>query len=1617
MTKKRKRQPPAVPRRSTRQRRAPPPPYSPPVAPAAPAPRAPPPVAAPAPVQVRFLPRRRRPLNAATPAAPRPPAPPPAPPLQRAAPAPPPAPPAPPRRPQLPDVRRSTRPRVPARPYSPPLRRAAPAPPRRAAPAPAPAAPAAPLVGAPAGGYRRRRRPFIAPASDAAPAPRARGGRRPKKTQREKARDKRIEELRQKGSNITQLEAIELTKLRYDKAAEESTSRHETFVAEQEYEDGMFELGETGEAGPGLPRLPRGHFAAPTTPPSPPTPPMTFTIPPPPPPPAAGTLVGAPPPPPAPIPPPPVVPPAAAPALLAAAPAAAAPPPPPAPPIAPAVLAAIAPAPAPALPPLPPPPPTPAYIPPAIAIPTAAAMAYAAAHIPGHLQALVPAPGGPVAMPLAHLTAHLTGVGNAPPFLAPPPMAAGFLNMLTQQLAAVHPTLPPPIPVAPPPPVPPAAALAAVIAAIMATETQRNVRYIGVTIMSLEYDCALLMPPVGHLADPIYTTIRNVIQNAIANIITIDPIANDPLTLYRVACQVQDINTMETRWIATPFARFPRVRSLMIAMLNDTNDIYSFGANDRIIKISVGVSAPNVVRGRTIKGYDLSRYLGGVSEKRANETWFRINTNTTSNCFWVALAVAKNWKKNPELLLNPVVRQQAAVNLKKKVDEAGELEDANYVQHEHFQKYADFTRATIIVYNNLFVKKALFEPKKLTPEEVENYPLSRLPDKFECHMLLINSHVEVLLKQSEVLAFQKQQELAGKDTTRLRMVWEFPDKETFVKVVAFVEMKVDFQIYGKTKLNYPVVLLKDGYYAVIDEHDEFKGTTFYGLEEIDIWCKENRWKFTNLDTQTSLIDKRSFQIISDRKGNLKPLYERPSRIASYDIESCPAQHDPKGIHRSVLLGLGFFGQAPDHFRQYNEKESRDFNRPQFIVFERDVDDNPVAKFFEHLYKYRHYYNDFTFYGHNAGRFDAVFLLNEYLLDNNDKWFIQSITETDSSIICIKLIAVEGDVKNRNIRLTFLDSVKVAPLSLDGLGAALKTKNRKLTGSVDLGKLTMENFHYFRDDLVHYLKFDCLTLAEAMIILADALYNDDQLNITKCLTGPSLGIKSFWKNYYNQDQMPIFNLGRAEDAYIRKSYFGGRTEAFTLGLIEGPSYYYDVNSMYPHVGRMDLPYGYPMWTKTLSYIVEDCKIFGHKLIDDFFGFIRVEVVSTNLDEDDNELPVFGFKNPEGRLLFPKFKEPVEITIFSEEMRYAQKNNMSYKFKVLDGIAFKKGPVMKNFFQDNYDKRLLAKKAGNLGEANIRKLKSNSTYGKLAQRTLNKDMITLYSPDRVGYLDKFHNEQLVSIRESKCYTLVRSKEDTEAVDINVAIAAAITSYARLELHKAITAVRDEGGLVHYCDTDSIITDTDIAENPTLRAILIPDGDGKTLGSMKNELPEKLDEALATGCFSKLTPEQKEEVKKEAARTGYAFQRAAVVMAKTYCLEFRMFDESLLATAFKGLSKKASKTGIQAYIDMVTGEVYNPYEDDGDEPTLVEERVTLEDGTVEKIFTMKQPSGQLQFVAGKRCLMSESIEDQGIRVLTIKKQFSMKYTKGAWCPELFKEGHMVQYVRPLKIGNTVQ
>jgi len=233
------------------------------------------------------------------------------------------------------------------------------------------------------------------------------------------------------------------------------------------------------------------------------------------------------------------------------------------------------------------------------------------------------------------------------------------------------------------------------------------------------------------------------------------------------------------------------------------------------------------------------------------------------------------------------------------------------------------------------------------------------------------------------------------------------------------------------------------------------------------------------------------------------------------------------------------------------------------------------------------------------------------------------------------------------------------------------------------------------------------------------------------------------------------------------------------------------------------------------------------LENFFGYLKVEVTcpKTMLR------PVLPFKF-EGKTIYPTGNW---IGIyFSEELKAVQM--LGYQFKLIEGYEFSKA----NLFNNYVDHFFNIKKTSTGAQKAIAKLHLNGLYGYFGRR---QDLIETVNVDNnslPNYLSTRIVKELFKINDNYSTLLLSDninhkvlrnlnmicesniKSTNKIVMSNVAVAAAVTAYARIHMiyYKLLP------GTV-YTDTDSIFT-TDI-----LPEFLI----GSDLGLMKDELNGKI------------------------------------------------------------------------------------------------------------------------------------------------------------------------------------
>lgn len=160
----------------------------------------------------------------------------------------------------------------------------------------------------------------------------------------------------------------------------------------------------------------------------------------------------------------------------------------------------------------------------------------------------------------------------------------------------------------------------------------------------------------------------------------------------------------------------------------------------------------------------------------------------------------------------------------------------------------------------------------------------------------------------------------------------------------------------------------------------------------------------------------------------------------------------------------------------------------------------------------------------------------------------------------------------------------------------------------------------KKECLKYLTCDLLGLQEAVKKFASDIYKIEKLNITNTPTISSLSFKSITTNYITPNTLYQVK-GRAHE-YMRRGYFGGVSEVYTLSADKGVKIY-DINSSYPASMKQTMPIGQPVFSTQPG-------------IENYFGVVFAEI-ETPKDINGNFIkldhPPLSFRLEDGSIINP------------------------------------------------------------------------------------------------------------------------------------------------------------------------------------------------------------------------------------------------------------------------------------------------------------------------------------------------------------------------------------------------
>lgn len=290
--------------------------------------------------------------------------------------------------------------------------------------------------------------------------------------------------------------------------------------------------------------------------------------------------------------------------------------------------------------------------------------------------------------------------------------------------------------------------------------------------------------------------------------------------------------------------------------------------------------------------------------------------------------------------------------------------------------------------------------------------------------------------------------------------------------------------------------------------------------------------------------------------------------------------------------------------------------------------------------------------HNLGGFDGLYIFKGLLSFINRK-DVQTIIDKENNFI--QIIAVI-----KGYKFIWKDSLRIFDVKLDDLCKTFGFKGKLSKYNPEFNKFTLFNNTKMLDKFIKYALQDSVGLLKALLRAQDIYVRDYNVDIGSIWSTSTLSLKIFRLNFLNET---IPSLNKSLDFFIRKSYFGGATDHYKL---YGENlYYYDINSLYPHVMLQDMPLHHIKYHNNLS----------EYNFASFFGFCLAEIeCPTNI-----KTPLLPFRTISNEVIYPT--GCWTGVYFSELLKEVVKHG--YKVKLIEGHEFSKAKLFNNYVEHFYN----------------------------------------------------------------------------------------------------------------------------------------------------------------------------------------------------------------------------------------------------------------------------------------------------------------------------------------------
>lgn len=497
--------------------------------------------------------------------------------------------------------------------------------------------------------------------------------------------------------------------------------------------------------------------------------------------------------------------------------------------------------------------------------------------------------------------------------------------------------------------------------------------------------------------------------------------------------------------------------------------------------------------------------------------------------------------------------------------------------------------------------------------------------------------------------------------------------------------------------------------------------------------------------------------------DLKPLVKSTQKQRPYGVADIEA-HDWK---EHLITGFYCKDSIGEEILEYFYGGKHDVL--DFLDFVTS-DENPVNEIFCHF----------------GGGYDFLFFLEAAF--DKDYYLIDKIIPRGSSLLSFELSRLESTAdyeyfncidpklyvrkyegrwyyKARSI--VFRDSGAMLPASLGSLTKSFGVSNKKLDIDYSFKTVTPELITYLESDLKglyqvieKYRQWPLIVKAGSASTIAGQAMKIFRTTMTK----------------------PLKSLPKNADIFIRRAYFGGRTEIFKPLYYPGgkeakPIHCFDVNSLYPTVMR------------DTEFFPGNFKEFTNNYNPDAIGYFEAEV---EVPEDMYAPPLATMHKINGseKLIFPVGRFTGRWS--TREIEYARSIGVKI-IKIGRGAIFENaGPLFRRYVDLLYEIRQKSPKDS--VDNVLAKLLLNSCYGRFGLKLVREKIE--FDTGECGL--EFMAELKSS--EGKTFRLMTQEVEAQNTFTNVGIAGWVAAEGKLLMHKKLLPIAED---VYYMDTDSLFT----------------------------------------------------------------------------------------------------------------------------------------------------------------------------------------------------------------------